>query len=187
MINPRVLSGKRPGFIEGFYGEVDDIIAAADYLKKLDYVDPKRVYVGGHSTGGTLALLVGESTNCFRSIFSFGPVADIRVYGRENLPFDLADPKEVELRAPGRWLQAIRNPTYVFEGTAQRSNIKQLESLSRTSRNPLIHLYPVSGANHFSILRPITGLIAAKILQDTGPSSSIAFEEKELSKAFAQK
>jgi hypothetical protein len=176
-----------PGFIEGFYGEVDDVIAAADYLKKLDYVDPKRIYLGGHSTGGTLALFVGESTNCFRSIFSFGPVADIRVYGRENLPFDLTDPKEVELRAPGRWLQAIRNPTYVFEGTEQRSNIKQLESLSRTSRNPHIHFHSIKGASHFSVLAPITRLVATKILQDTGPSLSIALNEKEISEALAHK
>jgi len=171
-----------PGFIEGFYGEVEDIIAAAEYLKKLDYVDPNRIYLGGHSTGGTLALLVAEVTNSFRAVFSFGPVTDIRGYGAEKLPFDTGDHKELELRAPGRWLQAIRNPTYVFEGTKPRSNITELERLSRTSRNSFVHFHPVRGADHFSILAPMTQLIAAKILHDNGPASNIAFTEEELNR-----
>src|SRR5262249_39972737 len=33
---------------EGFYGEVDDILAATDFLEKLDYVDPTQIYLGGH-------------------------------------------------------------------------------------------------------------------------------------------
>ena len=188
MMYPSLRGGNdNPGFIEGFYGEVDAVIAAADYLKKLDYVDPKRIYLGGHSTGGTLALLVAESTNCFRSIFSFGPVADIRGYGRENLPFDLADSKELELRAPGRWLQAIGNATYVFEGTEQPSNIKGLEALSRTSHNPLLHFHPVKGASHFSVLAPITRLVATKILHDDGATSDIIFSESEFSEALQHK
>ena len=31
------------------------------FLAKQDYVDPKRIYLGGHSTGGTLALLTAET------------------------------------------------------------------------------------------------------------------------------
>ena len=63
-----------PGFREYFYGEVDDILAAADYLAKQPYVDPSRIYLGGHSTGGTLALLVAEDSARFRATFAFGPV-----------------------------------------------------------------------------------------------------------------
>ena len=37
MMYPSLRGGNdNPGVIEGFYGEVDDVIAAADYLKKLD-------------------------------------------------------------------------------------------------------------------------------------------------------
>jgi len=39
-----------PGNQEHFYGEVNDVIAALTYLRKQPYVDPKRVYLGGHST-----------------------------------------------------------------------------------------------------------------------------------------
>jgi predicted alpha/beta-hydrolase family hydrolase len=133
--------------------------------------------LGGHSTGGTLALLVAESTDRFRAIFSFGPVEDASGYGSKYLPFDVSNRKEVDLRAPIKWLQAIRNPTFVFEGTEQRSNIDSVMALSRTSRNPLVHFHPVKGANHFSILAPVSRLVASKILRDDGVSSNIKFTE----------
>ncbi len=124
MMYPSLRGGnKNPGFIEGFYGEVDDVLGASEYLAKLDYVDPKRIYLGGHSTGGTLALLVAESTDRFRAVFAFGPVEDASDYGSKYLPFDISNRKEVDLRSPIKWLQAIRNPTFVFEGTERRSNI----------------------------------------------------------------
>jgi acetyl esterase/lipase len=176
-----------PGFMESFYGEVSDVIAAADYLKKLEYVDPKRIYLGGHSTGGTLALLVAESTNCFRSVFSFGPVSDVRSYGKKQLFFDIADFREAGLRAPVRWLHLVHTPTYVFEGSDPRSNIDELKSLARVNKNSSIHFHAVSGGNHFSIIRPVTRLIAKKILEDTDPSPKIAFSEKDLSDAMNAK
>ncbi|HWH68599.1 MAG TPA: prolyl oligopeptidase family serine peptidase [Candidatus Sulfotelmatobacter sp.] len=114
MMYPSLRGGNdNPGAVEGFYGEVHDIIAAADYLAKQDCVDPDRIYLGGHSTGGTLALLVAESTDRFRAVFSFGPVCNVAGYGAENLPFNLRDRQEVELRTPALWLHAIPRPTFV--------------------------------------------------------------------------
>jgi acetyl esterase/lipase len=169
-----------PGFKEGFFGEVDDVIAAANFLAGQEYVDPERIYLGGHSTGGTLVLLVAAASDRFRAVFSFGPVDDLHNYGLEFLPFDTANDREFELRAPARWLHSIKKPTFVFEGTEQ-SNIDSLNAISRLSTNPLVHSHPVNGANHFSILYPMTRLIARKILADTGPTTNIAFAESELS------
>jgi len=184
MMYPSLRGGNNnPGCLEGFYGEVDDVLAAADFLATLDYVDPGRIYLGGHSTGGTLALLVAESTDRFRSVFSFGPVGDIRGYGQENLPFSISDRREAELRSPVKWLHAIRDPTFVFEGTG-RGNIDELESLSRAARNPALHFYPIKGADHFSALAPVSRLIAVKMLRDAGPSSNISFTNGELTEAL---
>jgi dipeptidyl aminopeptidase/acylaminoacyl peptidase len=168
-------------FKEGFYGEVDDVLAAADYLSKVDYVDPERIYLGGHSTGGTLALLVAESTDRFRAVFCFGPVADVGGYGDGVLPFDMSDPKELELRNPARFLQSIRDATFVFEGTGGRSNILSLRMLMRLPHPDCVHFYPVSGVDHFAILHPLNRLIAQKILADAGPKTNISFSEQELS------
>src|SRR5579884_1357367 len=73
MMYPALRGGSGgPGVQEGFLGEVDDVIAARDFLAKQDSVDPNRIYLGGLSTGGTMALLVAESTDKFRAIFCFG-------------------------------------------------------------------------------------------------------------------
>jgi len=104
-----------PGVKEGFFGEVDDVLAAAEYLARQDFVDPQRIYLGGHSSGGTLVLLVAECSDRFRAIFSFGPALDVRLYPA-LCPFDRANEREFLLRAPAEWLDSIRNPTFVLEG-----------------------------------------------------------------------
>jgi hypothetical protein len=186
MMYPALRGGnKNPGWNEGFYGEVDDVLSAVAFLKKQDYVDPDRIYLGGHSTGGTLALLVAESaTNSLRAVFAFGPVSDISDYGADRLPFNVKDPQEVALRSPGKWLPSIHVPTFVFEGAEEPSNIDDLRQLAWTSKNPLIKFCPVEGASHFSILAPESRLIAAKILADTNPALNISFTEQELKEAF---
>ncbi len=61
MMFPSLRGGNdNPGVKEAFLGEVDDVLAAARYLVRDESVDPKRLYLGGHSTGGTLVLLVAE-------------------------------------------------------------------------------------------------------------------------------
>ncbi|MEY2344153.1 hypothetical protein I3679_008435 [Proteus mirabilis] len=40
-----------PGRYEMFYGELEDLDSAREYLASLPYIDPKRIYVVGHSTG----------------------------------------------------------------------------------------------------------------------------------------
>jgi alpha/beta superfamily hydrolase len=174
-----------PGVREGFLGEVDDILAAADFLAKQKYVDPARIYLGGHSTGGTLVLLVAECSDCFRAVFSFGPVNNVATYPREFLPFDRSNPLEVELRSPGRWLHTIKSPTFVFEGTA-KGNLADMMIMSRLTKNPNLRFMQVRGATHFSILGPTNRLIAQEILRDDGPKSHIAFTPVELNRPFGK-
>src|SRR5207253_1872131 len=118
MLFPALRGGNdNPGVKEGFLGEVDDVVAAADFLQKQSYVDPERIYLGGHSTGGTLVLLTAECSDAFRAVFSFGPIDDVLGYGLTYNPFALTDPKELQLRSPARWLHSIRSPVFVLEGT----------------------------------------------------------------------
>jgi dipeptidyl aminopeptidase/acylaminoacyl peptidase len=181
MMFPSLRGGNdNPGRHEAFLGEVDDVLAAADYLGRLDYVDPGRIYLGGHSTGGTLVMLVAASSDRFRAVFSFGPVDDVGGYSSDITPFDTSNPKEIEIRSPGRWLDAVRCPLFVLEGTGWSGNIAALRSMARASKNPRIRFLPVQGVNHFSILGPANELIAAKILADDGPTTRIAFTEEEL-------
>jgi len=186
MLFPSLRGGNdNPGVKEGFLGEVNDVLAATDYLEKQPYVDPTRIYLGGHSTGGTLALLVAECSKRYRAVFSFGPVDDVSRYGPDSgfLPFDLSKQKEVEVRSPGYWLPSIQSPVWVFEGT--EGNIAALRAMGEASANPKAHFIEIQGASHFATLAPTNELIAKKILQDTGEPSSLSFSEDEVNRNFA--
>ncbi len=187
MMFPALRGGNdNPGVKEGFLGEVEDVLAAADYLGQQKYVDPQRIYLGGHSTGGTLVLLVAECSDRFRAVFSFGPADNVGNYPPQYVPFDTSNPREVELRSPGRWLAAIKSPTFVFEGTAPPGNIVSLQAMARSSTNPQAHFLPVRGATHFTILAPLNRLIAQKILRDDGPTCNVTFREEEWQGRFGR-
>jgi hypothetical protein len=181
MMYPSLRGGNdNPGFKEGFFGEVDDVLSAADYLARQEGVDPERIYLGGHSTGGTLALLAAESSGRFRAVFSLGPVDDVASYGPDSLPFDTSNRRELELRAPKLWLQSMQSSVFVFEGTENPGNLDALQSINRAAVNPLVHCYPVKGASHFSLIAPLTKLLADKVLHDEGPKTNITITQEEL-------
>ena len=170
-----------PGRREGYYGEVDDVLAAADWLAAQPGIDPQRIYLGGHSTGATLVLLVAEASPRFRAVFAFGPVADPAEYRDADVPMDMTNEREMDLRRPITWLDSMRAPLFVFEGASGPvSNIRDLYKLEHATRNPDIHFEPVPGADHFSVLAPANQLIAQKVRADTGTVSNIAFSSGEL-------
>lgn len=152
-----------PGHEEGFLGEVDDVLAAIEYLRSVPSVDPERIYLGGHSTGGTLALLCAEATNRVRGVFAFGPTDDVGGYGPEYLPFDLKDDRERAMRAPIRYLDAVRVPTFVIEGDSGNSNLEPLRAMEARSKNPKLTFIAVKGGSHFDILASTNELIAAQL------------------------
>lgn len=179
MMFPSLRGGNdNPGRREGFLGEVDDVLAAADYLAARPYVDPARIYLGGHSTGGTLAMLVAELSDRFRAVFAFGPVGDVRAYGGEFVYHSPGDTKESILRSPAFWLDSVRNPLFVIEGTG--GNIESLRGMRPLSTNPLVQFVEVPGADHFDVLAPANEAIAAKILADTGSTTGITLSPSEL-------
>lgn len=176
MAYPSLRGGnKNPGNLETFYGEVDDVLAAIRYVATLDYVDPKRIYLGGHSTGGTLALLVAESTDQLRAVFALGPVGNVAGYGRDVLPFDTSKSKELQLRAPRLWLDDITSRTYVFEGEQAPSNIDELKTMASLCLNPKISFHPIPKRTHFSIIKPLVKQIAEQIKKDEGETVTMEF------------
>ena len=160
--------GMSPGYEESFYGEIDDIIAARDFLAKQKGVDSNRIYLGGHSTGGTKALLVAESTDKFNAVFSFGPVSSVVLYGADDLTYDVKNKEENILRAPGAWLKDIVTPTYVFEGNAGESNVNELRLLKNLAeeKGGNLHFYEIDGKDHFSGLQPASVIIAKGIMEN---------------------
>jgi acetyl esterase/lipase len=172
-----------PGKPECFLGEVDDILAAADHLAKRPDVDPARIYLGGHSTGGTLALLAAESTDRFRAVFAFGPVADPRVYGQDGcLPEDKL-PDEYALRMPAFWIREIVTPTLVIEGE-HSDNVDAFPVLQRHA-SPAVTFAAIAGADHFTVLAPATEAIGRAILADTTPQVSMTLDTAAIARSVA--
>ncbi|MGL6074555.1 MAG: alpha/beta hydrolase family protein [Fimbriiglobus sp.] len=181
MMFPSLRGGNNnPGVKEGFLGEVDDVLAAAEFLAKQPHIDPARIYLGGHSTGGTLVLLVAECSNRFRAVFSFGPVDDPAGYPADFVPFNTRNEQECSVRAPVSWLHCVESRVFVIEGT--EGNLESLQLMEKTSKNPKISFHEVLNKDHFEILAPINKLLAEKILADTGESCAISLKPAELNK-----
>lgn len=171
-----------PGNYETLFGEVDDIVSAYEYAAALPYVDPDRIYLGGHSTGGTRALLASEYTDKFRAVFAFGAVDKIEYHNNSQFTFDTGNKEEYKMRSPIYWLDSVKSPTFLIEGSDGNSaNLKKIE---RTSKNDSIHCYVVEDADHFSVLAPLTRVAAQKILADTGAESNISITQEELDAAM---
>src|SRR5262249_7433360 len=129
---------------------------------------------------GTLALLASAAGgDRFRAVFALGPVEDVAGYGPQNLTFNFRDTRELQMRAPIAWLHSVKGPTFVFEGTVD-GNLDSLQNLQRASTNPALHFHPIPGGNHFSIIQPLTRLLADKAAHDDGPECNITVTDAEM-------
>jgi acetyl esterase/lipase len=177
-------SNENPGRNECFLGEVDDVIAAADHLASRADVDAERVYLAGHGTGATLALLAAASSDRFRAVFAFGPVGDARQYGTPTgggcLPADAA-PEELALRAPIEFVASIRTPTFVFEGGAD-GGAEAFDALRAAASNS-VFFSVVPGVDSKSILAPGTEAIARAILAGQVDESHLVIRSKPSTRA----
>jgi dipeptidyl aminopeptidase/acylaminoacyl peptidase len=171
-----------PGEREGLYGEVDDVKAAATYLAQQPYVDPARIYLGGHSTGASLVLLTQAATTQFRAAFAFGPIATpVRNY-MAAMGVQVRSQEDLDRRAPVRFLDAIAKLTLIIEG--EDGNAKALAALRAATTNANLRFHLVPRATHFTVLGPVSEIIAKQIVKDTGPAAAIALNDTELAAPF---
>ena len=148
-----------PGRPEELYGEVDDVLGAIDFLKQHESVDPDRIFLAGHSVGGTLALLVAAASEDLRCVFSFGPADNVERYGWRM------DKEESKLRSPIRWVHQIKPTTYVIEGMVEPNNYRVLKSLVTFSKGR-VQSMAAFGCDHFTVPSRLRSLIAKKIVAD---------------------
>jgi dienelactone hydrolase/Fe-S cluster assembly iron-binding protein IscA len=178
-----------PGKFELFLGEVDDATSAVEYVARLPYVDSNRVYMGGHSTGGTIALLTALYTDKLRAVISFGGAPDIgRVVqgkGYGNTPFDPKDKHETHVRSAIDFTETLRTPTWYFEG-ADSTYVSDAARMQRraTAAHVPFAARIVEGGTHFTILAPLNAMLAQKLLADTGAKCNITVTPDEVSAAF---
>lgn len=135
---------------------VDNERAAVDYaLANLPYVDPKRLYVAGHSSGGTMALMAASHDPRIAGCVVYAPACDVRT--RVNRLGAL----EMALRVPGfesflttcspiEYTSTLRCPVFLFhadnDGNVPRSDVETyLAKLRRTNANVVYSRVPLGG------------------------------------------
>jgi dipeptidyl aminopeptidase/acylaminoacyl peptidase len=113
----------QPGGFSTFYDEIDDVLAAAEHLAGLGWVDPERLYVAGHSAGGTLALLAAMASGRFRAAASVSGspdrVAFVRSGYEDAVPFDKADLREFRVRSPVAYATSFKCPARLYYGSEE--------------------------------------------------------------------
>ena len=111
-----------PGNYSMFFSEIDDVLAAADALAALPYVRADRLYIAGHSVGGTLTMLAAMSSGRFRAAASFSGSPDQALWGGAQpklVPFDLNDENEFRIRSPIAYASSFQAPARLYYGTAE--------------------------------------------------------------------
>lgn len=111
------------GNYSGFYDETSDALAAARHLASLSGVDQNRLYLAGHSNGGTLALLASMVVPSFKASVPISAGVDAwRYFGRYNQEarFDTHNPAEFIMRSSVCFGGSLKSPTLLLRGTEER-------------------------------------------------------------------
>jgi dipeptidyl aminopeptidase/acylaminoacyl peptidase len=174
---------ENPGSREYFLGEVDDVLAALDFLARRPDVDPEHIYLGGHSTGGTMALLAAASGPRVRGVFAFGPIDDVSNYGVTETALDHATGKELAMRSPVSFMDRIRVPTLVLEGAAH-GNTRAFAPLREAAKGAPVRFLAVPGGTHFDILAPLTELLARRIARNDPATPPTQLSEQDALQAI---
>jgi dipeptidyl aminopeptidase/acylaminoacyl peptidase len=147
-----------PGNFEMCYGEVDDAVAALDFLAGLPDVDPKNLFAAGHDAGGTIVMLLAESTPRLQAAAACGGIPDLRALVEEakrpaldHTPYDWRDPLETDLRSPARHARDLQCPLLLFfaeqQDDIQRTQAAKME-LAAGEAGRYVHVETLSRTDH---------------------------------------
>ena len=105
-----------------FYNEVDDVLAATAALARLPYVDRSKIYLCGHSVGGTITMLTAMTSDQFRAAASFSGSTDQKLWSRgqeELCPFNIRNAEEYRMRSPLAFAKSFRCPLRIYYGSTE--------------------------------------------------------------------
>lgn len=192
------------GEFEMFYGEVDDLFAAIEYAASQPGVDPNRVYVVGHGTGGTLTLLAavsGKQKPAVRAYFAIGGTPSLQEtlkaagskIANVSPPFDVSIPDETRLRSALPFSASIRQPTFFFAASmldpaASNQGLRMENVANAYRKQPFFRSFAIPGATRDKFETPLVELVARKIEADRpGRIAEIRFDPSEVNSLFIKK
>jgi dienelactone hydrolase len=133
-----------------FFDEVDDVLAAADALAGLPYVDKDSIFVSGHSAGGTLATLAAMASDRFRGAASLSGNMNQTLIA-DFAPFDTSQDVEFEMRSPISFPGSFKCPARLYYGNQEPTLAADTEQTARSaSARGLDVAAESSPGDHFS-------------------------------------
>jgi len=174
---------------EVYWGEVDDALTSIDYLAKLDFVDPARIYVAGHSSGATIATFVGQRTTRVRAVFAFGASmhnGDLEEKGWElSFPYDSTNVAAAWFRSPLAGLADTKVPTFWFEGSQSVWNLVTLVVQHAVDRAHVpFHVNVLPDRDHWTGVPAMARLVIAK-LAALKPGAPLEITQGDVATALA--
>ncbi|WP_167239397.1 alpha/beta hydrolase family protein [Massilia genomosp. 1] len=148
-----------PGNFELFGGEVDDAIAAGRYLAAVPGVDKDRIFVMGHSVGGSLAVLVAQMPSPFKASVSLSGYPRLLEWidHFRIIPFDKNNEMERKIRNPYLYTDSVKTPLYLFsESNNPGMKAANAEFCTLVAKTSVCRHEVVSG-NHETMMAPAIG------------------------------
>ncbi len=147
-----------PGSYSMFYDEVDDVLAAAEVLARMPGVDANRLYVAGHSVGGTLTMLAAMTSRRFKAAASFDGSPDQVAWSwgqQELVPFDPANKREFAMRSPLAYYKSFKCPARLYYGDEEIPFKFSTEKLAEKATAAGLNVQAVEvPGNHGTMVEP---------------------------------
>ncbi|MBS0265769.1 MAG: alpha/beta fold hydrolase [Planctomycetes bacterium] len=116
----------QPGNFTLCYDEVDDVLAAADVLAALPYVDSDRMFIAGHSVGGVLTQLAAMASKRFVGAASFSGLCNQHFQTDMSvIRFDASDDVEYRMRSSLAYASSFKCPIRLYYGTQEGWLVQQ--------------------------------------------------------------
>jgi acetyl esterase/lipase len=143
-----------PGAWECLVGEIDDAAAAVRWIAAQPFVDPKRIYTYGHSTGAAVSLLLSLRDDMPVRLggSSAGLYTEDSLKKWTNAPFDIDDPRERRMRTPINFIQTMSHRHVTFVGRDEYS-VERVAEFRRLSAGSQLEIQDVDG-DHMGCLQP---------------------------------
>ena len=145
----------QPGDFEMMYGELNDAVAAVDWLAQQPGINAKRIYVFGHSVGANMAGMMSLMPDAkVRMTGGAGGIYPQEVWMGWSTPFDPRDTLEGQLRLFTPHIDDLVHPhvAYVGADDGLASFAPAVRATAEALKKP-VTVIKLAG-DHFSSLRP---------------------------------
>jgi dienelactone hydrolase len=134
-----------------YYEEVNDVLAAAEALAARDDVDPSRLFIAGHSAGGTMTMLAAMTSKRFRAAAPISGSCSQLDRDPRMTPYDDRDIREIQMRSPLAYATSFKCPVRIYYGDEETWAVRPSQLTAQRARQSQtdvrVHVVP---GDHFT-------------------------------------